>query len=104
MSTQGRAMPLSLVGVVVHEGASLDVGHYTAFVKDKSGEWYSKNDGEVCCILPLPPLSDVLYVHLHCVVPARLCCQTRRATLEEVLGCTAYMVGQQTPLPPPPPP
>ena len=53
----------SLVGVVVHSGASLGSGHYFAYVKSKGGAWFQKNDSMVrghLSFVPPPPCTHPL--------------------------------------------
>ena len=41
-----------LCAVVVHHGQSLSHGHYTAFVRHLSGEWYHIDDANVTLVGP----------------------------------------------------
>ncbi len=51
----------SLVGVVVHDGATLGSGHYFAYVKSDGGAWFLKNDDEVS-VARLPSSALVPFV------------------------------------------
>jgi ubiquitin C-terminal hydrolase len=47
-----------LFGVIVHEGQSINSGHYYSYVKGGCGRWYIKNDSHVRFIpasLLVPP-------------------------------------------------
>ncbi|KAF3333401.1 ubiquitin carboxyl-terminal hydrolase 25-like isoform X2 [Carex littledalei] len=59
---QGSQTEYSLFGSIVHTGFSQDSGHYYAYIKDASGNWYCCNDTQVSRSSGQDVLSEKVYV------------------------------------------
>ncbi|KAJ4816232.1 Ubiquitin carboxyl-terminal hydrolase 25 [Rhynchospora pubera] len=59
---QGSQTEYSLFGSIVHAGFSPDSGHYYAYIKDASGNWYCCNDAQVCRSSTQEVLSERVYI------------------------------------------
>jgi len=46
-ANNGQDTRYDLTGVVLHSGASIHLGHYVAFTRDVSGQWYCCDDSRV---------------------------------------------------------
>ncbi|KAJ3698804.1 hypothetical protein LUZ61_002509 [Rhynchospora tenuis] len=59
---QASQTEYSLFGSIVHSGFSPDSGHYYAYIKDASGNWYCCNDTQVSRSSAQDVLSEKVYI------------------------------------------